>query len=387
MTVRRQVLFWAVGAAVLVVLLMLLRSILLPFFAGIGAAYFLDPAVDRVEKIGAPRWLATSAITAVFFAIVVGGGVLLFPVVQGQVLQLAGNAPEYVARIQESVLPIVERGLDLISRGDAEGPGGASSLITTNAGKIFGDLVKGVLSSGLAFFNLLSLVFITPVVTFYLLRDWDRIIAKVDNWLPRQHRTVIHEQLHEIDEALAGFLRGQTMVGLILAVLFSISLSLAGLQFALVIGIFSGLITFVPFAGFILGFAVALLFAFLQWGADFVNVGVIVAIYVILQVVETAVLTPKFVGSRVGLHPVWIIFSVMAAGVLLGIVGVLIAVPLAAVIGILIRFAIGHYLGSPIYLGAGAGGGGPGPPGQSTSNQSPTIQAPPDGEGGPEAGA
>lgn len=387
MTIRRQVIFWAVGAAAFVVLLLLLRSILLPFIAGLGAAYFLDPAVDRVEKIGAPRWLATSAITVVFFAIVVGGGVLLFPVVQGQVLQLAGNLPEYVARVQESVLPLVERGLALISRGEAEGPGGASSLITSNAGKIVGDVLKGVLSSGLALFNLLSLIFITPVVTFYLLRDWDRIIAKVDSWLPRQHRTTIHEQLHKIDEALAGFLRGQTMVGLILAVLFSIALSLAGLQFALVIGIFSGLITFVPFAGFILGFAVALLFAFLQWGADLLNVGIIVGIYVALQVIETAVLTPKFVGSRVGLHPVWIIFSVLAAGALFGFVGVLVAVPLAAVIGILIRFSIGQYLGSPLYLGAGGTQSGPTPSGQAPSGQVPPGQAPgPDGGGGREAG-
>jgi predicted PurR-regulated permease PerM len=262
------------------------------------------------------------------------------------------------------VLPVVERGLDLISRGEAEGPGGAnsaSSLVSSNAGRIIGDLLKGVLSSGLAFFNLLSLIFITPVVTFYLLRDWDHIIAKVDSWLPRHHRATIHEQLHEIDEALAGFLRGQTLVGLVLAVLFSVSLSLAGLQFALVIGIFSGLITFIPFAGFILGFAVALLFALLQWGGDFVNVGIIVAIYVVLQVVESAVLTPKLVGSRVGLHPVWIIFSVLAAGVLFGFVGVLVAVPLAAVIGILIRFTIGQYLGSPIYLGTGRSEGEPGP--------------------------
>lgn len=363
MTVRRQIIFWALGAAAFVVLLMLLRSILLPFIAGLGAAYFLDPAVDRLEKAGAPRWLATSAITLVFFAIVVGGGVLLFPVVQGQVLQLAANVPEYAARVQETVLPVVERGLALISRGEAEGPGGATSatsLVSSNAGKIVGDLLKGVLSSGLAFFNLLSLIFITPVVTFYLLRDWDHIVTKVDSWLPRHHRTTIHEQLHEIDEALAGFLRGQTLVGLVLAVLFSVTLSLAGLQFALVIGIFSGLITFIPFAGFILGFAVALLFALLQWGGDFVNVGIIVAIYVILQVVESAVLTPKLVGSRVGLHPVWIIFSVLAAGVLFGFVGVLVAVPLAAVIGILLRFTIGQYLDSPIYLGTGGSEGEPG---------------------------
>lgn len=377
MTVRRQVIFWTAGAAAFVVLLLLLRGILLPFIAGLGAAYFLDPVVDRVEKIGAPRWLATSAITAIFFAIMVGGGLLLFPVVQGQVLQLTGNAPEYLARIQESVLPVVERGLSFISRGDAEGPGDASSIVTSNAGKIIGDLVKGVLTSGLALFNLLSLIFITPVVTFYLLRDWDRIIAKVDSWLPRQHRATIHEQAHAIDEALAGFLRGQTLVGLILAVLFGVALTVLGLQFGLVIGIFSGLITFIPFVGFILGFAVALLFGFLQWGADFVNVGAIVGIYVVLQVVETAVLTPKFVGSRVGLHPVWIIFSVLASGALFGFVGVLLAVPLAAVIGILIRFAISQYLGSPIYLGVEANESGMAPPTQAPRR---------DGEGGREAG-
>ena len=351
MNVRRQLIFWAAGAAVFVVLLLLLRSILLPFIAGLGAAYFLDPVVDRLERIGLPRWLATSAITALFFAIAAAGVVLLIPVVQGQVMQLAENAPGYAARIQETVVPFVERGLSFLSRDAAEGPGDATSIITANAGKIIGDIVSRLLSSGLALFNLLALVFITPVVTFYMLRDWDRIVAKIDSWLPRQHRETIHEQVHEIDEALAGFLRGQALVSLTLAVLFAVSLTVAGLQFGVVIGIFTGLITFIPFVGFILGLAVALIFAFLQWGADFVNVGTIVAIYLVLQIVESAILTPKLVGSRVGLHPVWTIFSVLAAGVLFGFVGVLLAVPLAAVVGILVRYAISQYLGSPLYLG------------------------------------
>ncbi len=354
MNVRRQLIFWAAGAVVFVVLLLLLRSILLPFIAGLGAAYFLDPVVDRLERIGLPRWLATSAITVVFFAVVAAGVVLLIPVVQGQVMQLAENAPTYAARIQETVVPFVERGLSFLSRDAAEGPGDATSIITANAGKIIGDIVSRLLSSGLALFNLLALVFITPVVTFYMLRDWDRIVAKIDSWLPRQHRATIHEQVHEIDEALAGFLRGQALVSLTLAVLFAVSLTVAGLQFGVVIGIFTGLITFIPFVGFILGLAVALIFAFLQWGADFVNVGTIVAIYLVLQIIESAILTPKLVGSRVGLHPVWTIFSVLAAGVLFGFVGVLLAVPLAAVVGILVRYAISQYLGSPLYLGRAA---------------------------------
>ena len=351
MTMRRQLLFWAAAAVVFFVIVFLLRSILLPFVAGMAVAYFLDPAVDWVERRRAPRWLATSIVTAAFFILLGVATILVFPLVQGQVEALARSFPEYAAKIQNNLLPVVDRLLTKFSVSEAEGTGDAAQMLTKNAARIVGNLFNRLLSSGLALFNILSLILITPVVTFYLLRDWDRIVAKVDSWLPRHHLETIHAQVREIDGVLAGFLRGQAMVCFALAVLYGTALSVAGLQFGLVIGLFTGFVAFIPYVGFALGFAIALIFALLQFGSDVVSVGIIVAIYAVLQVVESMALTPKLVGSRVGLHPVWVIFALLAAGVLFGVVGILLAVPAAAVIGVLIRFGVSRYLGSAVYLG------------------------------------
>ncbi len=370
MTARRQFLYWAAGAIVVVALVALLKGILLPFVAGIAVAYFLDPAVDRVESTGLPRWLATSLITLVFFAIVVVLAVLLVPMIQSQVLSLIQNLPGYVEKAQSVIVPLLERTMSLISADGGQQPGEAAALLGENVSQVLGNLAKRLVSSGLALFNLISLVFITPIVTFYLLRDWDKIVEAVDNLLPRAHVGTIHEQVGLVDAALAGFLRGQALVCLILAVLYGIALSLVGLEFGLVIGIFTGFIAFVPYVGFFLGFAVALVFAALQFGGDFGSIGIVIGIYVVLQLVETMALTPRLVGERVGLHPVWVIFALLAAGAMFGFVGVLIAVPAAAIVGVLIRFLVGRYSESDLFLGPDGTGG-------------PDVPGGPDGEAAP----
>ena len=355
MTVRRQLMFWGIAAVALFVVVFLLSSVLLPFVAGMVVAYFLDPAVDWVERRRAPRWLATSIVTAVFFVLLGLATILVVPLVQGQVEALALSFPAYAAKVQSVLFPIVDRVLTNFPVSETETPGDAAQMLTENVVRIVGGLFGRLLSSGLALFNIVSLLLITPVVAFYLLRDWDRIVAKVDSWLPRHHVPTIHQQIREIDGVLAGFLRGQAMVCLVLAVLYGVALSLAGLQFGLVIGLFTGFVAFIPYVGFALGFAIAVIFALLQFGGDVVSIGIVVAIYAALQVVESMALTPRLVGSRVGLHPVWVIFALLAAGVLFGVVGILIAVPAAAVIGVLIRYGVSRYLTSPVYLGpAGA---------------------------------
>ncbi len=351
MTARRQMLFWALGAAVALALLALLKGILLPFVAGMAVAYFLDPAVDRVERLGLVRWLATSVITLGFFVVGAAIVVLLFPLVQTQVALLIENMPAYVEKAQGVILPAIERVMAAVSAGGADRPAEAAKLFTENAGEILANVASRLVSSGLALFNMVSLIFITPIVTFYLLRDWDKIVKKVDSLLPRRHIKTIHEQIGLIDASLAGFLRGQALVCLVLAVLYGIGLSLAGLQFGLVIGLFTGFIAFIPYIGFAVGLAIALIFSVLQFGGDFVSIGLVVLVYAVLQVVESMALTPRLVGERVGLHPVWVIFSLLAAGILFGFVGIVLAVPAAAVAGVLVRFAAGRYVESALYLG------------------------------------
>jgi predicted PurR-regulated permease PerM len=220
------------------------------------------------------------------------------------------------------------------------------------------NLLGQVISGGVAIANLISLLVITPVVAFYLLRDWDRIVARVDTWLPRGHAGAIREQAREIDRTLAGFLRGQGTVCLILGVFYAIGLTLAGLDFGLVVGLVAGLLSFIPYVGAIVGLVLSVGLALVQFD-DWLRIAVVAGIFFVGQAVEGNFLTPKLVGESVGLHPVWIIFGLLAGGALFGFVGVLLAVPAAAVIGVGVRFALGRYMQSPYYHGGGHGGGGP----------------------------
>jgi predicted PurR-regulated permease PerM len=200
-------------------------------------------------------------------------------------------------------------------------------------------------------------MFITPIVTFYLLRDWDRIQRAVGAYFPREHADTIRAQLRLVDQAMAGFLRGQATVCLVQATVYGIALSLIDLRFGLVIGLLAGFMAFIPYVGLLIGLVTALLFTILQHGFDAGQIGLVVAVFGFVQVLDGAFLTPKLVGSRVGLHPVWIIFALLSGGVLFGFVGLLLAVPLAAAIGVVVRFGLARYRESKLFGGTAEGAG------------------------------
>ena len=220
----------------------------------------------------------------------------------------------------------------------------------TVAGAVAGKLAQG----GLAIFNLLALLFLTPVVTFYLLRDWERLVDALDGALPRDHAATIRKLAHESNAAIAGYVRGQALVCITLGTIYAIGLSLVGLQFGLVIGLIAGAISFIPFVGTFVGAVMALGMALVQFPPDWIGVVKVAVVFLIGQMLEGNVLSPKLVGDRVGLHPVWIMFALLAGGALFGFVGVLIAVPVAAVVGVLVRHLIGRYRDSQYYRGADA---------------------------------
>lgn len=350
MSPGRQIRFWAIGFALFVALLWLLADALLPFVVGLAIAYLLDPFVDRLESLRLPRWLATTLVLLSFTVALTAFVLLLLPLVQAQVAQLVEVLPGYANRLRAQVEPVIERFLHDLSAEDME-------RLRTAAGQYAGDVagwvaqvLKGVLSGGIAFFDVLSVIFITPVVAFYLLRDWDLLVATVDGWLPRRHAETIRAQTREVDETLAGFLRGQATVCLALGVFYAVALSMAGLHFGLVIGLLAGFLSFVPYVGSLFGFVSSVGLALMQFEEPW-RVVVVAVIFLVGQAVEGNVLTPKLVGERVGLHPVWVIFALLAGGSLFGFVGVLLAVPVAAVIGVLTRFALRQYLDSPLYTG------------------------------------
>ncbi len=334
---------WLAGLAVFVALLYMLSDVLLPFVAGMAVAYFLDPAADKVEKWGASRMLATVIILAAFFIVAIAGVVLLFPLIKAQVVGLAARIPQLVEAIRHQAEPLLSTLQASLTEQQIEELRQAAGSYAGDVIGWIGGVLAGLLSGGLALFKLASLVVITPVVSFYLLRDWDRIIAHVDSLLPPGHGSTIRGLAVEIDDTIAGFVRGQASVCLILGVYYGIALSLAGLESGLLVGLGAGLISFIPYIGASVGLVVGVAIAIAQF-SDWLPVFLVAGIFIVGQVAESYVLTPKLVGDRVGLHPVWIIFALLAGGALFDFTGVLLAVPAAAVIGVLARFGQSRYL-------------------------------------------
>jgi predicted PurR-regulated permease PerM len=352
MSRRTSIAFWAAVAGGALLLLWLLSPMLLPFVAGMAIAYFLDPVADRLERAGMGRTAATALITAVFFIAVIAVLLLIVPVLQSQLAGFLGRLPDYVLALRDLIAPLAERVLGEI---DWDQPAAELKRVLAEhrdqALAILRNVASGLLGGGLAVLNLLSLVVITPVVAFYLLRDWDKLIARVDGLLPRPQAETIRAQAREIDRVLAGFARGQASVCLILAAYYGLALSLLGLDFGLVIGIAAGLLSFIPYVGAGLGLIASVGLALIQFGLDYVMVGLVLAVFVVGQAVEGNILTPRLVGAQVGLHPVWIIFGLLAGASLFGFVGMLLAVPVFAVIGVLVRFALQRYQASRLYHG------------------------------------
>jgi len=358
MTTRAQIGFWLGGLLVFGVLLFLLRDMLLPFVAGMAVAYGLDPVADRLEGAGLSRTMATVVITILFVIVTVGALFLLLPLIYQQLIDLISRVPAIADSIREYLLVLSEALFASLEPDQLERAREALAGFMDNFAAWAMGLGTGIWRSGLAVVNVVALLFITPIVTFYLLRDWDHIVTRADNLLPRRHAPEIRIQLGKINDTLAGFVRGQGLICLILMTYYGISLTVVGLDFGLVVGLAAGALSFIPYVGAITGFVAAVTLALLQFD-DLLWVGVVAMIFAVGQVVEGNILSPKLVGERVGLHPVWIIFGALAGVALFGLVGMLLAVPTTAVIGVLVRFAAERYQASPVYLGHDDGGGEP----------------------------
>jgi len=357
MSLQRQLMFWLGALAAFILVVWLLHAMLLPFVAGTALAYLLNPAADRLERLGIPRIIATLIVVGMFVLFFVLVGIMLFPILGSQLFSFIQRLPDYITRLQELVtqenkewlqrlvgdkLPDIQKSL-----GDLVGEG-ASWLVA---------FLKQLLSGGRAIISLFSLIIITPVVAFYVLYDWHAVVDKVDSWLPRRYRDTIRMLAGEIDRAIAGFLRGQALVCMILGLYYAVGLTAAGLNFGLLIGSASGVLTFIPYVGSVVGLIIGMIVAVVQFWPDWFSIILVLTIFIIGQFLEGYVLSPKLVGESVGLHPVWLMFSLFAFGYLFGFVGLLIAIPLAAAVGVLLRFALAEYLASPLYTDRPRGGG------------------------------
>lgn len=342
--------FWLICLAITLLLLWLLSGILLPFVAGMATAYFLDPLCDRLERHGLSRSAATWVVTILCTLVLLLVLALVLPAAVGQVVDLAQRLPQFYETARAAGERLLQR-LDSQVAGDLVGQAQqALSGSVGSAASLLGDAAGQLLSGGAALINLLGLIFLTPVVSFFLLRDWDRMIAKLDSWLPRPQAPTIRRLAREVDEILAGYVRGVLTVCIALSVFYSVGLTLVGLPSGLVVGITAGMLSFVPYLGAAVGFLLSVGLALLQFD-DWLRIALVMGIFFAGQALEGNVLTPKLVGDRIGLHPVIVIFVVLAGGALFGFLGVLLALPVAAVLGVGTRFALEQYLDSPLYRG------------------------------------
>ena len=351
MTLQRQVIFWTAALAVVILALWLLGDILLPFIAGLVLAYFLDPVADALERRGLPRLAATLLILVASIVAIALLLVLLLPVLGDQIARFTTNLPGFMQALVKLFDELAPQWLkDMLASSGTNLPASLTDL-AGRAAVWLAAILTSILSGGLALVNVLSLLVVTPIVAFYMLNDWDHMVAKVDGWLPRDHHNTIRALARQIDETMAGFIRGQGTVCLSLGLFYAIALSFAGLNFGLLIGLGAGLLSFIPYVGTIVGGVLAVGMALIQFWPGWAQILIVVAIFIAGQFIEGNFLSPYLVGNRIGLHPVWLMFALFAFGYLFGFVGLLLAVPLAAAVGVLMRFGLQQYMKSPLYLG------------------------------------
>ncbi|WP_116390219.1 AI-2E family transporter [Mesorhizobium sp. LCM 4577] len=351
---RRQVFFWLATAVLLALFLYVFSGILLPFVAGMVLAYFLDPVADWLQRLGLSRLMATVVILIAFIVVVVLAFVILVPVLATQMADFARKLPEYLTRLQSLITSFDPKWLEQRFGVNAAGLRDGLNSLLTSGFSLLTTVFTSIWSSGVALVSVVSLFVVTPVVAFYMLLDWDRMVAEVDGWVPRDHVETVRALARDINTATAGFVRGQGTLCLVLGAMYATGLTLTGLNFAILIGFFAGVISFIPYVGSLTGLVLAVGVAFVQFWPDWTMVVLVACVFFVGQFIEGNILQPRLVGKSVGLHPVWLMFALFAFGALFGFVGLLIAVPASAAIAVLVRFAIARYLESPLYKGHAA---------------------------------
>jgi predicted PurR-regulated permease PerM len=345
---RQQIVFWLAVFAFIIVGLWLLGDVLLPFVAGMAIAYLCDPLANRLVRTGMPRWIAALFVITIVVLVIVLLLLIIVPVIAAQLAAFVKELPGYITKLLALINDPNRPWSQFVGDRLADADKSAGELMTQAAALGTAFLGK-VWSGGTAVISLLSLLVITPIVAYYFVADWPRITASVERLIPLSQHDTVMRLMRQTDAAIAGFVRGQTVVCVVLGLMYAVALSLVGLNFGLLIGLLSGLISFIPYVGSITGFVLATGIAVAQFWPEWIWIVAVMVIFGVGQFIEGNILVPKLVGDSVGLHPLWLMFALFAFGYLFGFVGLLLAVPLAAAVGVLVRFGVGRYLDSPLY--------------------------------------
>jgi len=359
--------FWLALLGLVIALLWLLQDAVLPFMVAFALSYLLDPPVRWMEKFRVRRWIAVSLMVGAVVLVALVALFTVIPQLAGQLASLLERLPAYAARLQQIIGENVSRWVQKFGGWEQLGLKPPGDEFSSAAGDVIGPAVswgvgfmRSVASGGGTIISVLSLFVVSPIVAFYLLLDWDRMLNAVDGWLPRAHREEIRGVARDVNRAVAASLRGQALVSLFLALWYGIGLQLAGLNFGLLIGLSAGVLSVIPYVGSFVGLGVACLVAIVQFWPEWQAIGLVLLVFVSGQLLEGYVLTPKLIGEAIGLHPVWMMFSLFAFGALFGFVGLLLAVPMSAIAAVLARHALQTYLASPYYHDEGSASVPPG---------------------------
>lgn len=340
--------FWLTLLGIFCLLTYVLRSVLLPFVVGIIIGYLLDPLATRFEKLRISRTTATCLVLFLVAIILIPALIALAGMIDEQLALFINAVPKYMSSLSQKIEPLIANLQDSFPALSREKIREYLQGNISNGLKLLGSVLRKLITSGYALFNIVSLLLITPVVAFYMLRDWNNFIKKVDSLLPKSYKKEIRNQAKAIDKIISSFIRGQLSVCVLLGSFYAIGLTFVGLDLGMLVGFIAGIISFIPYVGSIVGFITAMAIAFAQFDY-WVPITQVIGVFAVGQFLEGNFLTPKLVGDSIGLHPVWVMFALLAGGVLLGFLGLMIAVPLAAVIGVLVRFAISKYKQSSLY--------------------------------------
>lgn len=343
-----QTAFWFTIFLIICALMWLFKDVLAPFFIGFVIAYLLNPIIRRLQTDKFSRKAATLSILTAFFTVLILAVAVVSPFATRELGQFIQEFPGYLNDLWMQLQPVVQ---DLQALLGIEYSNSIADTVqpflgqATETGKGF---LKGIFSGGMAVVDFTITLFITPIVAYFLIKDWPKITEWVDDLMPRNHENDLNHILKQIDQKLAGFIRGQLTVCLVLGIGYAIALTIAGLKYGFLIGLMAGLLSIIPYVGSAVGLATAVIVAWFQAG-EISYVGIIAVIFLVGQFLEGNFLSPKLVGDSVGMHPLWVLFAVMAGGAVFGIVGMILAVPVAAVAGVLISFFIGIYKKSALY--------------------------------------
>jgi len=347
----RIMLFWLGALAAAVVVLFVFRAILLPFIAGAALAYALDPVATWLEKRGINRGVAAFAIVVLIAIVFIAVFVLVVPVVLNQLVDFLQQLPSYIGRLQTLLGPWLDSDWARFLGINADSLRASLNGFFANGAAIVQTLLSSLLTGGRTVIDMASLLFVTPFVVFYLLRDWHRMIAWTDGLLPRDHADEIRQLASSMDQKVAAFVRGQMLSGTVLGIFYAAGLVAIGLNYGLLVGLAAGILSFIPYFGFATGFVASIIIALVQFWPDWIWLAATVAVFMAGQVLEGYILQPYVIGTRVGLHPVWLLFALFAFGLLFGFLGLLVAIPAAAAFGVLAHFAVQRYQASPFYRG------------------------------------